>query len=145
MGNKGHYSTCLQGKILQSLHENHPGISRMKAIARSYFWWNGLDKHIEDIAKSCPSCQAVKSTPSLAPLHPWLWPDAPWTRIHIDFARVIHGQNVPHYCGYPFKVARGHCYVHYRDSEHHRVSTFSFFTFQSSRTIGIRQWTSIYI
>ena len=27
----------LQSRILQSLHANHPGISRMKAIARSYY------------------------------------------------------------------------------------------------------------
>ena len=33
----------LQGLLLQSLHENHPGITRMKAIAQSYFWGTSLD------------------------------------------------------------------------------------------------------
>ena len=37
----------LQPQVLKSLHANHPGISRMKAIARSHFWWEGLDKEIE--------------------------------------------------------------------------------------------------
>jgi hypothetical protein len=23
---------------------------------------------------------------SLAPLHPWEWPSAPWERVHVDFA-----------------------------------------------------------
>ena len=49
----------LQSQVLKSLHESHPGISRMKAIARSYFWWNGLDKDIENLGKSCQTCQAV--------------------------------------------------------------------------------------
>ena len=35
----------LQHKVLLSLHSAHTGITiRMKAVARSYFWWKGLDK-----------------------------------------------------------------------------------------------------
>ena len=63
----------------------------MKAIARSYFWWGGLDKDIETLGKSCQSCQANQSNPPLAPLHPWVWPEAPWKRIHVDFARPFQG------------------------------------------------------
>ena len=33
----------LQGKVLKELHETHPGICRMKALARSYVWWPQLD------------------------------------------------------------------------------------------------------
>ena len=72
----------LQSSILQSLHDTHPGIVRMKAIARSYFWWKGLDQEIETLVKSCLTCQAVKSAPASAPPHPMLWPNAPWGRIH---------------------------------------------------------------
>ena len=82
----------LQSKLLQSLHESHPGITRMKALARSYFWWSGLDKAIEDLAKSCESCQAIKPNPPTAPLHPWVWPDTPWKRIHVDFAGPFQGK-----------------------------------------------------
>ena len=82
----------LQSQVLKSLHENHPGISRMKSIAPSYFWWSDLDKDIEDLAKSCSACQANKSAPAVALLHPWIWPDAPWKRIHVDFAGQFHGK-----------------------------------------------------
>ena len=76
----------LQQSLLESLHDNHPGITSMKAVARSYFWWSGIDKAIEDLAKSCGPCQEQKSNPPVAPLHPWIWPTNPWKRIHIDFA-----------------------------------------------------------
>ena len=75
-----------QDRMLQTLHQNHPGVTRMKSIARSYMWWLGIDKDIENLAKSCLSCLENKSQPAAAPLHPWIWPNTPWKRIHIDFA-----------------------------------------------------------
>ena len=82
----------LQAKVLQSLHESHPGVTRMKAIARSYFWWSGLDQAIETLAKSCSVCRASQAAPPVAPLHPWVWPDTPWRRIHVDFAGPFQGR-----------------------------------------------------
>ena len=76
----------LQQALLQELHQDHPGIFRVKALARSYIWWPGLDYDIEQIVKSCVPCQSVRGNPSVAPLHPWLWPGKPWQRVHIDFA-----------------------------------------------------------
>ena len=64
----------------------------MKSIARSYFWWPKLDSEIEDMAKSCTSCQGVKQAPARAPLHPWIWPTTPWQRIHVDFAGPFLGK-----------------------------------------------------
>ena len=43
--------------VLEELHVVHPGVSRMKSLARSYIWWPGLDADIEKIAKSCGTCQ----------------------------------------------------------------------------------------
>ena len=50
----------LYSTVLDELHTGHPGIVRMKAIARSYVWWPGLDKAIENQVKSCKPCQTVK-------------------------------------------------------------------------------------
>lgn len=74
-------------RLLQQLHVGHCGMVRMKELARSYFWWPGLDGRIEETAKTCPSCQTVRCMPQPAPLHPWTWPQASWQRIHVDFAR----------------------------------------------------------
>ena len=76
----------LREKVLAELHTGHCGVVRMKEIARSYFWWPGLDAAIEEKAKSCSTCQKLRNLPQLAPLHLWDWPEEPWQRIHIDFA-----------------------------------------------------------
>ena len=70
----------------QLLHEGHPGISRMKGIARSVVWWAGLSQNIEEVVKDCTQCQQHQKAPAPAPLHPWEWPDGPWSRLHIDHA-----------------------------------------------------------
>ena len=81
-----------QGILLQFLRESHPGITLMKALAKSYVWWIGLDKYIESMGRSCETCQAIKSNPAAAPLHPWVWPDTPRSCIHVYYARHLIGK-----------------------------------------------------
>jgi hypothetical protein len=78
--------------ILKQLHDTHPGISKMKSLARSYVWWPGLDSDIVSTVQHCGTCQENRSSPPKAPLHPWEWPSTPWTRIHIDHAGPFHGK-----------------------------------------------------
>ncbi|XP_061909872.1 uncharacterized protein K02A2.6-like [Entelurus aequoreus] len=79
----------LREKMLQQLHAGHSGIVKMKEIARSYFWWPGMDKQIEEMATSCSACHKTRNNPPLAPLHPWEYPQEPWQRVHIDFAGPV--------------------------------------------------------
>ena len=81
----------LRSPILKELHRDHPGSSRMKSLARSYVWWPGMDRDVENIAKACMQCQQHKHAPPKAPLHPWTWLAKPWQRIHIDFAGPFQG------------------------------------------------------
>ena len=64
----------LRNQFLQGLHEEHPGIVAMKAIAWSYLWWPNLDAEIEQMVKNCEVCQSVWKVPPRAPLYPWRWP-----------------------------------------------------------------------
>jgi len=79
--------------VLQELHDGHPGVSRMKRLARMFVWWPGLDQDIEEAVKSCDSCQSQRPTPPLAPLLPWKWPTRPWARVHLDLAGPFIGHN----------------------------------------------------
>ena len=40
-------------RILDELHKGHPGIARMKSLARSFVWWPGLDKSLEQKVQTC--------------------------------------------------------------------------------------------
>ena len=79
-------------QILSLLHEGHPGISKMKGLARSYVWWPNIDADIEAQVKRCNQCQLNQPSPPIVPMHPWEWPEHPWERIHIDFAGPFMGK-----------------------------------------------------
>ena len=78
--------------VLEMLHEAHPGIDRMKALARSVVWWPGIDGDLEKKVKSCQPCQVNAKSSPVAPLHPWEFPTRPWSRLHIDFAGPFLGK-----------------------------------------------------
>ena len=64
--------------VLQELHEGHPGMTKMKALARMYVWWPGMEKDIETAVRTRAECQTVHAAPPVAPLHPRKWPTRPW-------------------------------------------------------------------
>ena len=82
----------LQNLVLKEIHADHQGIVRSKAVARSYVWWPGIDKSIEDFVKTCNNCSLQQNNPKAVRLHPWEYPKYPWQRIHIDFAGPYLGQ-----------------------------------------------------
>lgn len=57
----------------------------MKSIARSYIWWAGIDKYIEQVNNSCEYCLINFNKPNRSTLHLWPWPEGPNIRIHADF------------------------------------------------------------
>ena len=82
----------LQSQMLEKLHEGHLGMSRMKSLARSYIWWPRLDQDITQKVASCAVCQSVQKLPPKAPLHPWEWPQRPWSCLHADYAGPYLGK-----------------------------------------------------
>ena len=83
-----------RANVLIQLHKGHPGATRMKALSRTYVWWPGITKDIEETVRDCLQCQTHQSTPPVAPLHPWAWPTRPWARLHIDYAGLFEGKMI---------------------------------------------------
>ena len=79
--------------LLNELHREHMGSTKMKQLSRSYFWWPGLDNDIEKLSAQCSVCLAHRSSPKKAPLHPWEWPEKPWLRLHADYAGPVMGRH----------------------------------------------------
>ncbi|XP_054272632.1 uncharacterized protein K02A2.6-like [Macrosteles quadrilineatus] len=76
----------LRDNVLRLLHDQHPGIVRMKMLARSYVWWPGLEPAIESMVRSCHICQSSRNSSVKVPLQQWPKSTRRWQRVHIDFA-----------------------------------------------------------
>jgi RNase H-like domain found in reverse transcriptase/Integrase core domain/Integrase zinc binding domain len=83
----------LRPAVLAELHEAHLGMTKMKALARSYCFWNGIDADIEATVKKCRSCCLVQNEAAKVPVHSWEYPSFPFQRIHIDYAGPFMGTN----------------------------------------------------
>lgn len=76
----------LRGGVLTTLHESHPGISRMKGLARGHVWWPSLDADLEAIVRECLPCQRARPAIKPGPIQSWPPAVRPWERIHMDHA-----------------------------------------------------------
>jgi len=47
----------LRERVLNNLHISHFGMVKTKALAGNYVWWPGMDRQIEEMIRSCKSCQ----------------------------------------------------------------------------------------
>lgn len=74
----------LRHKVLDVMHDGHPGKVRMKLIARGLVWWPHIDRDIEYFVSTCESCQRID--PQYARyLEKWPQTGLPFERIHVDF------------------------------------------------------------
>ena len=78
-------------QVSEELHIGHHGIVCMKPLARIHVWWPKIDRDMTNMVHRCSPCQSNRSGPTLAPMHPWVWPTYVWQRIHIDFAGPFLG------------------------------------------------------
>lgn len=85
--------TRYRPSILKELHRGHPGIVRMKLLARSKVFWPQIDSDVERTVKSCENCATAGKSPIKCTLQPWPIPSKPWSRLHIDYAGPINGMS----------------------------------------------------
>ncbi|KAL5489647.1 hypothetical protein EMCRGX_G018764, partial [Ephydatia muelleri] len=85
--------SSLQPQVLQLLHLGHFGIQRMKQLARTAVYWPGIDKDIMDQCQRCSTCGEHQNKVAKPANHPWMLPEKPWSRLHVDHAINFLGSN----------------------------------------------------
>ncbi|UYV77453.1 K02A2.6-like, partial [Cordylochernes scorpioides] len=75
-----------RAKIKAELHQGHLGVVKMKALARNFIWWPGIDREIEEITRVCRECNINNHTLKQESVHRWESAPTPWYRVHLDFA-----------------------------------------------------------
>ena len=95
----------IRSHVMDLLHLGHCGMRRMKQLARSVVYWPRIDADIEEMCRKCTSCAEHQNNPPKFANHPWMLPERPWSRIHIDHAVNFMGKNwlvmVDSYSKYP--------------------------------------------
>ena len=95
----------LRKHVLDLLHLGHFGMERMKQLARTAVYWPHIDEDIMKASRNCTACGEHQNKPSKPPVHPWMLPEKPWSRIHVDHAINFMGSNwmvvVDAYSKYP--------------------------------------------
>ncbi|XP_037566386.1 uncharacterized protein K02A2.6-like [Dermacentor silvarum] len=89
LGSRVIISSALQQEVLRLLHEGHPGMTKMKAIARSHVWWTWLEEDVTAAVRQCQVSQEHQRVARPVAMMPWPFPDRPWSRLHIDFAAPL--------------------------------------------------------
>ena len=104
--------------IMEELHETHPGVSRLKSLARSYVWWPGMDSDLERESQEVCRMSAESKVSSQGTTTPLGVARAPLVQIARGLCRTFSWQDVPCYCGCLFKiVGSGHYqFCHFTDN-----------------------------
>lgn len=82
----------LRAQLLDEIHGSHNGMSKMKSLARQYFWWPNLDSDIEKYVKKCNACMINSKTPNKSALIKFNEGKHVFDRIHIDFLGPFRGK-----------------------------------------------------
>ncbi|XP_014663413.1 PREDICTED: uncharacterized protein K02A2.6-like [Priapulus caudatus] len=95
----------LRAQVLELLHLGHFGMQRMKQLARTAVYWPNIDDDIENTCRKCMACAEHQNKPSKPAVHPWMLPEKPWSRLHLDHAINFLGSNwlvlIDSYSKYP--------------------------------------------
>ncbi|XP_062513410.1 uncharacterized protein K02A2.6-like [Corticium candelabrum] len=92
-GNRVVIPASLQQEVLKILHEGHFGMQRMKQLARTAVYWLRIDTAIQDMCHRCTACAGHQNKPTKPANHPWMLPEKPWSRIHVDHAIDVMGHH----------------------------------------------------
>ena len=102
----------LQKDILTKLHATHQGTEKTKLRAMTSIYWRGLNKDIDEITKTCSTCQELHPSRQREPLIPTEVPPRAWHTIGTDLFTLEGSKYLvvaDYYSKYPFvrQIPRG--------------------------------------
>ena len=74
-----------RGKVLESIHEGHLGISKCQFRARQCVYWPGINADIRKMVEACPTCQRHHPQEPRQPLQSTPAPERPWQHLGADY------------------------------------------------------------
>ncbi|CAM1322239.1 Uncharacterised protein g8033 [Pycnogonum litorale] len=83
----------LRQRVLELIHLGHFGMQRMKQLARTVVYWPHIDDDIEREVRTCSACAEHQNKPPKPANHPWMLPEKPWSRVHVDHTINFLGYN----------------------------------------------------
>ena len=65
----------------------------MKQLARTAVYWPRIDTDTAEACRRCTACGEHQNKPPKPANHPWMLPEKPWSRLHVDHAINFMGSN----------------------------------------------------
>ena len=75
----------MQKGFVKLSHAAHQGMSKAKALIRTFCWFPGIDQMVERQVREYLSCQAVQPPSNDQPIKPSELPEGPWQYVEMDF------------------------------------------------------------
>ena len=72
---------ALRSQCLKTLHQGHPGITKMRLRAQTSMYSTGIGKQIEDHLLHCVPCQTHSRSQQKEPATPVEVPSRPWQKL----------------------------------------------------------------
>ena len=99
-GHRIYIPQTLRKSVCDTVHQGHLGISKTKTVLRQKVYWPKMDNFIEEYINECVACAANTKVPTPQPITMSTLPEAPWTKISVDFfgpeirkGKTIHRQS----------------------------------------------------
>ena len=90
---------CMRADVLSQLHQSHQGIEKTRLLARQCAYWPNINKDIDELVRSCTTCQELANANMKEPLIPHEVPTLPWKKLATDLFE-IDGRNFLLICDY---------------------------------------------
>ena len=76
--------------MLYFLYDTHIKVVRIKGLARSRVWWQGIDADKKRLCSKCVTCSQNSRDPAKSCLSVWDFSSGPCQRLHINYARPFY-------------------------------------------------------